>query len=147
MPHPRRSGHRDGNRVLVKTSFPIAHAQVSPEATWASKQHRVRWVLPEIAAGDRGDLQAQFLPDTKSDPLASAGVLEGAAGLSCSVTRSRRLLVSFGHGCGERAAGPSWLREHTGLERCFLHTETTSTNRLHQDLKLVQAFPVAAAVG
>ncbi len=54
--------------------------QVSPEATWSSKQHRLRWVLPAIAAGDRGDLRAQFLPDTKADPLAAAGVLEGAAG-------------------------------------------------------------------
>ena len=57
--------------------------QVSPEATWSSKQHRLRWVLPAVAAGDRGDLKAQFLPDAKADPLAAAGVLEGAAGVLC----------------------------------------------------------------
>ena len=45
-------------------------------------------MLPEIAAGDSGDLKAQFLPDTKTDTLASAGVLEGAAGPFSSLTGS-----------------------------------------------------------
>ena len=71
---------QNGARARIH-SAEAGPAQVSPEATWASKQHRLRWVLPEIAAGGRGDLKAQFMPDTKTDPLASASVLEGAAGL------------------------------------------------------------------
>ena len=77
---PRRAAGVCSSARYVYQSDRESCAQVSPEATWASKQHRLRWVLPVIAAGDRGDLRAQFLPDTKSDPLAAAGVLEGAAG-------------------------------------------------------------------
>ena len=105
---------------------------MSPEATWASKQHRLRWVLPEIAAGDRGDLRAQFLPDTKSDPLASAGVLEGAAGPSSSPVRCQRLLVPCGRGCGERAAG-SLLLCKQALSGASIQSRGHEHNQKHQD--------------
>jgi hypothetical protein len=45
--------------------------QVSPAATWASKQQRVRWRLPPLAPGTSGDVKAYFGPDTAGDPLAA----------------------------------------------------------------------------
>jgi hypothetical protein len=44
--------------------------QVSPAATWASRQQRVRWRLPPLAPGATGDVKAYFEPDTAGDPVA-----------------------------------------------------------------------------
>lgn len=44
--------------------------QVSPAATWAHRQQRVRWRLPPLAPGATGDVKAYFEPDTAGDPLA-----------------------------------------------------------------------------
>jgi len=121
---------------------------VSPEATWASKQHRLRWVLPEIGAGDRGDLKAQFLPDSKSDPLASAGVLEGAAGLSSSPMGSRRCFTPLDVRTRQRMRRCRSIPPlRRGLERWFrLFPECTSSNRKCKDVnKVLQACPAAAA--
>lgn len=54
---------------------------MSPAATWCAKEHKLRWQLPQIGAGESGDLKVQFAAHVGEVALRSAGALAGVTGV------------------------------------------------------------------